>query len=323
MKKPKGLSSFTLDLSSDDLLTSDDLTELLGECPPEGHRHAHIPVKARMLARAHYDDDETVDLLMEYFDYDESRRPEVERDVAKVFSDLDSGYVENFSGSKQPPVVIDFDRVEQLYRTYGGLYELGDYLNNACGMPDDIMQLSTKDYLCHLYQPDDLLCLSSSPYGTYVAKRDYWFQFHDLCFLVPNPFCWYRPRSREKDNIERRRFYNLEFDITELNEKDEPTVWAPLIQRLRLSDYTRHTGKNLQAAVILYLFDQGYPIRSITDSGNKSLHVLCSNSDLSFERLFTPTLSIGVDPHGRCESQFMRVVNPTHPERPQRCIYLS
>jgi hypothetical protein len=322
MKKLKRLSSFTLDLSSDDLLSDDDLTELLGECPPEGHRHAHIPVKARMLARAHYDDDETVDLLIEYFGYDESRRPEVERDVAKVFSDLDSGYVENFSGSKQPPVVLNFDRVEELYRTYGGLYELAYYINNICGIPDDIMKLSTKDYLCHLYQPDDLLCLSPSPYGTCVAKRDFWFQhvFHNMCFLVPNPF-WMSGYGRKKDNIERRRFYNLEFDIAEFNAEGNRTFWTPLIQKLGLDGY--HKGKHLQAAVILYLFDQRYPIRSITDSGNKSLHVLCSNSDFSFERLFPPTIPLGVDPHGKCVSQFMRVVNPTNPGRPQHCIYLS
>jgi hypothetical protein len=97
------------------------------------------------------------------------------------------------------------------------------------------------------------------------------------------------------------------------------TPWHPILEKAGC------TGCDLQAGVILHLFELGYPIVSIVHSGNKSLHVWCSARGLTEDQILQKidyAASLGADGvAGKKISQFMRLPNPDHGSRKQHLLY--
>lgn len=82
-----------------------------------------------------------------------------------------------------------------------------------------------------------------------------------FCFLTPATF---RERTRRcNENVLDRRYFVLEFDI-----KPENADWKGVLPS------NQFDGFDLQAGVLLHLFEQNYPIVSIVHSGKSSLHTV-------------------------------------------------
>ena len=145
---------------------------------------------------------------------------------------------------------------------------------------------------------------------------------NQYCLLTP---AVYGAREIEYDgrvwgrcdrNVLRRKYWCIEFDISE-NQGN----WRSVLPH---RDYD---GFDLQSGVIFHLLESGFPIVSIVHSGRKSLHVWCSGEGLAHEEiesliLFTSVYGADVKA-ALCLSQFMRLPNPNHYNRPQYCYYLD
>jgi hypothetical protein len=226
--------------------------------------------------------------------------------------------------SKAP--FVDYGRVVELYREHGGY----DSLLKFCGTTPELKATKTLDWLYDLYRPDDVLCLGPRKEFTIIAPLASWGCLIEenssglgehCCFLTPNPF---KPDAEQRCNagILERRYFVSECDIVGTRKgKDETVVetpWYPILEK------TNCTGWDLQAGIILHLFELGYPIASIVHSGNKSLHVWCSARSLTEDQVLQMidyAASLGADDAGKTVSQFMRLPNPNHATRKQHLIY--
>jgi hypothetical protein len=226
--------------------------------------------------------------------------------------------------SKAPS--IDYDRVVELYRKHGGY----DTLLKFCGTTLELKATKTLDWLYDLFRPDDVLCLGKLAMDTIVAPLEAWGQFLEenfadlnleCCLLTPNP---YKPNAEKRGNagILERRYFVIECDIVGTRKKKDKTVvltpWHPILEKMGCNAW------DLQAGIILHLFELGYPIVSIVHSGGKSLHVWCSVRRLTEEKILQMiayTANLGADDAGKTISQFMRLPNPDHASRKQHLLY--
>jgi hypothetical protein len=233
----------------------------------------------------------------------------------------------------------DHRSVVRLFRQYGGfcdlLYHIGTERN------PEVMDITTDYWLSRLYLPSDLICIARNMYDRRVValgeilphfpkegdsptvqKLNLLHRTNQYCLLTP---AVYREREIEYDgrwwgrcerNVLRRKYWCIEFDIAE-----GQGSWRSVLPH---RDYD---GFDLQAAIITYLLDLGYPIVSIVYSGRKSLHVWCSGaglSDAEIEMLILNTSPFGADVKAALSnSQFMRLPNPNHCNRKQVCYYLN
>ena len=114
----------------------------------------------------------------------------------------------------------------------------------------------------------------------------------------------------------------IECDIVGTRKKEDDslvnTPWHPILEKAGCA------GWDLQAGIILHLFELDYPITSIVHSGGKSLHVWCSARGLTEDQILQMidyAARIGADHNGKKISQFMRLPNPDHASRKQHLIY--
>ena len=207
--------------------------------------------------------------------------------------------------SKAPSV--DYGRVVELYRKHGGY----DSLLKFCGTSPELMATKTLDWLYDLYRPEDILGLGAVKEETTIGSLVSWGQCFEenyfelcsrYCFLTPNP---YRPDAEKRCNagILERRYFVIECDIVGTRKRkdgtDVETPWYAILEK------TGCTGWDLQAGIILHLFELVYPIVSIVHSGGKSLHVWCSARGLTEDKILQMieyAAGIGADDTGKSVS---------------------
>jgi hypothetical protein len=226
--------------------------------------------------------------------------------------------------SKAPSV--DYGRVVELYRKHGGYDEFLTF----CGTTPELMATETLAWRYDLYRSEDIVGLGWVKEETTIGSLEDWAQLLEenflemrcrYCFLTPNP---YRPDANGRCNagILERRYFVIECDIVGTKSSKDGSVvftpWHPILEEAGCS------GWDLQAGIILHLFELGYPIVSIVHSGGKSLHVWCSAYGLTEDqilRMIAYAAGLGADDAGKTVSQFMRLPNPDHGSRKQHLIY--
>jgi hypothetical protein len=304
-----------------DMTAAYDVHQILDECPAIGEgvhfaRHGAICE----LALLGYTPDEIREMIMEWGPPNEAK---IEESLQKVFADGDPRLNrDGYTAKPKDKVVVDYQKVVQLFRQYGGYDSLLQFLKTT----DELQATSQSDWLSQLFHRTDRLCLGAVPEDTdlhplhvwlFMMKHNFLGAATKYCWMSPNP---YKPDStgRCNDGILERRYYVLEADITDFNKKTgKPTFWEPYLKA------EAATGWDFQAAIIRHLFDLNYPIVSIVHSGGKSLHVWCKvcGTEEGVLGSIRYAASLGVDDKGKVPSQFMRIPNPVHPTRKQPIIY--
>src|SRR5271165_2230999 len=252
-----------------------DLNNLLGECP-EDERHRRLKLWADILRDNCYEPDEAIQLLRGWLNRAE-QGSEISDTVERSWAEFNEIVI--IGSSKARTVKPNHQRVISLWRQYGG-YEL---LLEKLGFirTPEIRDTTTEKWLGLLYNEDDLLCIGADCYETTV--RPLWTILNLIevarhedspyaplaqlcrpalfCFLTPATF---RERTRRcNENVLDRRYFVLEFDI-----KPENADWKGVLPS------NQFDGFDLQAGVLLHLFEQNYPIVSIVHSGKSSLHTV-------------------------------------------------
>jgi len=309
----------------------------LGECPDD-ERHRLLKVKSDWLRDNGYEADEAAEMLRAWLTRLEKYNGEISDTIRRSWAELDQLVIVG-GRSQKKGAPLNTKEVVRLFRHYGGEEHLLDYtgfINNP-----EIGDITTDYWLSRLYLPDDLICIGRSKYDQkIVALREILPHFpregdspdvqelnkmhrtNQYCFLTP---AVYGAREIEYDgrvwgrcekNVLRRKYWCIEFDIAEGQGHWKNTL-----------PHRDYNGFDLQAGVILHLFELEFPIVSIVHSGRKSLHVWCSGEGLSNEEIEAKILSTsiyGADVQAALKlSQFMRLPNPTHCNRPQYCYYLN
>lgn len=311
-----------------------DLT--LGPCPDDG-RHRMLKGKADWLRDNGYESDEAAEMLREWLTRTEKYNGEISDTIKRSWAEIDKLVIVGKPPRTDKPT--DYRGVVELFRRYGGWIDLLDYIgeNNV----DENLSITTDQWLSRLYSPTDLLCIGRNMYewkiesldkillhfskpgdSPAVQKLNEMYRTNQYCLLTP---AVYREREIEYEgrtwgrcdrNVLRRKYWVIEFDIAE-NQGN----WKSVLPH---RDYG---GLDLQAGVILHLFELGFPIVSIVHSGRKSIHVWCSGEGLTHDEIETLILSTsvyGADiKAGLALSQFFRLPNPNHCNRPQHCYYLN
>jgi hypothetical protein len=314
---------------------------LLGECPDD-ERHRLLKSKADILRDNLYEPKEAIEMLRKWLNRQEKGN-EIADTVRRSYEEIDEvSIISSAQKKKTPP--LNVQKVVTLWKQYGGyadlLEDLG-YVRNP-----EISDTLTEDWLSWLYKPDDLLCVGKNKFDMRVEPLSTYLRYFDmlrgdiarhplLCkFLIAQTgapyYCLMTPATyRERwvvhnrknsgrcdPNVLTRKYFVVECDI------------SPAVQAWRaVLPHPRYDGFDLQSGVIRHLFELGYPIVSIVHSGNKSLHVWCSGQGITEEEInekIAYTAALGADAKaGMSRSQLMRIVNPTHPQRPQHLLYFD
>jgi hypothetical protein len=304
-----------------------DPTNILGPCPPRGQRNKSLMGAALKLKSAMYDANEAHHALESWLTRD-PEPGEIERVLGKVYED-DEGYIRYRPKEEEViPAELDPDVIFEAYQEFGGIRELVSLPDNELSIDPEganIEQLTTREWLWQLYEPDDLLCVGHWMTSTKVRPLKEWNNrlLYYAALLSP---CIFEKKWKRCDlNVRSLPYFVLEFDY----EISNPELWA-LAARYGI-EYDREACKlfflDLQAAVIMHLMKIGLPVVSVIYSGGKSLHCWCANIRGWFtpeflpERFYAQMCAFGVDAHGATASQFMRIANPYRPERRQPILY--
>jgi len=314
-----------------------DIDRALGECPDD-ERHRLLKIKADFLRDNHYDAEEALVMLRTWLTRTEKYNGEIADTIKRSWAEIDQLVIVGGRSQKKGQPLSTRELV-RLFRQYAGWAHLLHYLgfdNNP-----EVKEITTDHWLSQLYLPDDLLCIGRSKYdqrvialgeilhhfpqpgdSPAVQKLNILHRTNQYCFLTP---AVYGAREIEYDgrlwgrcekNVLWRKYWCIEFDIAEGQGN-----WKGVLPH---RDYD---GFDLQAGIILHLFELDFPIVSIVHSGRKSLHVWCSGEGLTHEEIEAKILSTsiyGADVQAALKlSQFMRLPNPAHPHRPQFCYYLN
>jgi hypothetical protein len=313
-----------------------NLNLTLGACPDD-ERHRQLKAKADWLRDNGYEPSEAAEMLRGWLTRTEKYNGEISDTIKRSWAEIDQLVIVGKPPRKDKPT--DYRGVVELFRRYGGWDALLDYIRYEDNF--EIREITTDRWLSRLYLPTDLICIARSMYehkvialknillhfskpgdSPTVQKLNEMFRTHLYCLMTP---AIYRAEEIEYEgrwwgrcdrNILRRKYWCIEFDIAE-NQGN----WNSVLPH---RDYD---GFDLQSAIILHLFELGYPIVSIVHSGRKSLHVWCSGAGLTneeIETLILHTSPFGADTKAALTlSQFMRCPNPVHPSRPQHCFFLN
>jgi hypothetical protein len=143
--------------------------------------------------------------------------------------------------------------------------------------------------------------------------------------IVPSPMSARRGRTQaghmsahSKDNTGTRVMLIAEFDLVSISDHGQPTLWAPLLEKCRL---TGINAKGIQAAVLNRLA-QSRRLWMVVDSGGKSLQgwFPCRGEDEeALSRWFTGTAQVLGACHSTwSKSQFVRMPDGTRTEQGRR-----
>lgn len=314
-----------------------NLDRVLGECPDD-ERHRLLKVKADHLRDNGYEADEAAEMLRAWLTRLEKYNGEISDTIKRSWAEIDQlVIVSKPSTRKGNPT--DHREVVRLFRRYRGFADLLEYVGYINS--PEIKDTTTDQWLTQLYQPSDLLCIARNMYewrvtslgeilphfpkvddSPTIQKLKLLHRTNQYCLLTP---AVYRDREIEYDgrvwgrcerNVLRRKYWCIEFDIAAGQGN-----WKSVLPH---RDYD---GFDLQAGVIRHLFELGFPIVSIVHSGRKSLHVWCSGAGMTDEEIEAKILltsAFGADVKAALNnSQFMRLPNPLHCNRPQYCYYFN